>query len=68
MSVRERLAKLISVKSFITIALTAVFCYMAIAGVISAEMFVPIFMTIIAFYFGTQNEKKNDNGDSRYKI
>lgn len=56
---KERLAKLINVKSIISLLLTLVFCYLAIAQVIAAELFLPIFTTVIAFYFGTQVEKKN---------
>jgi hypothetical protein len=59
--IRERLAKLINVKSFISLAMTFVFCYLAIVGVITAELFLPIFTTVIAFYFGTQYQKKQDN-------
>ena len=55
----KRLANLISVKSIVTIVLTGVFAYMAIAGKISQD-FVIIYTTIIAFYFGTQTPKIND--------
>lgn len=52
----KRLANLISVKSIVTIVLTGVFAYMAIAGKISQD-FMIIYTTIIAFYFGTQTQK-----------
>ena len=55
---KERLAKLISVKSIMTLLMTIVFCYLAIVGVITAELFLPIFTTIVAFYFGTQYQKQ----------
>lgn len=55
----KRLANLISVKSIVTIVLTGVFAYMAIAGKISQD-FMIIYTTIIAFYFGTQTQKIND--------
>lgn len=58
---KERLERLINVKSIISIMLTCVFCYLAIVGVITAELFLPIFTTVIAFYFGTQMEKKNNS-------
>ena len=57
--IRERLAKLINVKSIISILLTIVFCYLSVVGVVAAELFITIFSTVIAFYFGTQMEKKN---------
>lgn len=56
---KEKLAKLINVKSIITILLTLVFCYLSITGDISADLFDRVFMIIIAFYFGTQSEKQN---------
>lgn len=55
----EKIAKLINIKSIISIIMTVVFCYLAVVGVVSADLFVPIYTTIIAFYFGTQVEKKN---------
>lgn len=56
---KERLSKLLTVKSIVTILLTIVFCYLAIIGVIAAELFISIFSTVIAFYFGVQTEKRN---------
>lgn len=58
----EILKKLLTVKSIVTLTLTAVFAVLAIRAVISAEQFVMIFTTIIAFYFGTQAEKRNGGG------
>ena len=56
---KERLEKLLSVKSVVTILLTLVFCYLSVDGVISAELFMTVFTVVIAFYFGTQAEKKS---------
>ncbi|MBR4407270.1 MAG: hypothetical protein IKT27_03055 [Clostridia bacterium] len=56
---KEKIAKLINVKSIISILLTIVFCYLSVVGVVAAELFITIFSTVIAFYFGTQMEKKN---------
>ena len=56
---KEKLSKLINVKSIITILLCLVFCYLSIAGYIQADQFMTVFTVIIAFYFGTQTEKKN---------
>ncbi|MFQ9481598.1 MAG: hypothetical protein ACLRX2_09445 [Oscillospiraceae bacterium] len=55
---KERLAKLINVKSIITIVLCGVFSYLAVAGKVSAQQFLTIFTVIISFYFGSQVEKK----------
>jgi hypothetical protein len=54
----EKFAKLINVKSIVTLALTAVFCFLAATGKVSAEQFIQIFLMIVAFYFGVQHEKK----------
>lgn len=63
MTLKEKLAKLINVKSIITLILTVVFSYLAITKEITGEQFLMIFTTIIAFYFGTQSEKKKKEGE-----
>lgn len=60
MKIREKLAKLIDIKSIVTILLTLVFCYLSITGVIAAQLFMTIFVVVIGFYFGTQAEKKKN--------
>lgn len=55
----KRLANLLSVKSLVTLVLTGVFAYMAVAGKISQD-FMTIYAVIIAFYFGTQSQKVQD--------
>lgn len=57
--IRKRIANLLSVKSLVTIVLTIVFAYMAVAGKISQD-FMTIYAVIIAFYFGTQSQKTQD--------
>ena len=55
-----------SVKSIVTLALTAVFAYLAITGQI-AQDFMTVYAVVIAFYFGTQSQKIQDvigGGDS----
>lgn len=54
---KAKLAKLIDVKSIVTLVLTGVFAYLAIIGAITAENYMTIFTVIIAFYFGTQVSK-----------
>jgi 5-bromo-4-chloroindolyl phosphate hydrolysis protein len=62
---KARLVKLLNVKSIISMVMTLVFCYLAIVGIIGAELYVPIFTTVISFYFGTQMEKKaNENNET----
>ncbi len=54
----QRLARLLSVKSLVTVILTAVFAYLSIVGKVEPQQFMTIFTTIIAFYFGTQAKKE----------
>lgn len=58
---KERLSKLLTVKSVVTIMLCGVFSYLSVVGKISGEQFLVIFTSVIAFYFGTQHEKKGNN-------
>ena len=59
--VKQKFAKLIDVKSIVTIALTILFCILAFKGNVPQEV-QTIYLMIIAFYFGTQHAKK-DVGD-----
>ena len=54
----KKLAKLIDVKSIVTLALTATFIVLCLKGVVGAEQFMSIFTVIISFYFGTQYGKR----------
>lgn len=58
----KRLANLLSVKSLVTLVLTLVFAYMAVAGKISQD-FMTVYAVVIAFYFGTQSQKIQDTID-----
>ena len=60
---KEKFAKLINVKSIITIVLCGVFAYLSIIGSVRAEQFLTIFTVIISFYFGTQSEKNAKRGE-----
>ena len=61
---KKRLANLLSVKSIVTLVLTAVFAYMAVTEKISQD-FMTIYAVIIAFYFGTQSQKVQDAVDEK---
>lgn len=54
-----RISNLLSVKSIVTIVLTAVFAYLAVAGQVTTDQFLTVFTVVIAFYFGTQAERKS---------
>ena len=54
---KEKFAKLIDVKSLMTLALTGGFIGLTCTGEISGEQFLTIFTMIVGFYFATQSEK-----------
>ena len=64
----KRLANQLSVKSIVTVVLTAVFAYEAVTNQISQD-FMTIYMTVIAFYFSSQAEKavnqQQSDGESK---
>ncbi len=62
---KEKLAKLISVKSIVTIVLTIVFAYLAITGRITGAEFMTVFTVVVAFYYGTQHEKNAGAGEQK---
>ncbi len=67
---KNRFEKLIDVKSIVTLAATMIFGVLSIRGDISAEQFLTIFTTVIAFYFGVQYQKnsredQNNGNDSQ---
>jgi hypothetical protein len=55
---KERLCKLLTIKSIVTILLTILFCVLAVKGTINADEVMTIFTVVIAFYFGTQAKKE----------
>ncbi len=58
-TIRKRLGNLLSVQSLVTLTLTGVCAYMAVAGTISQD-FMTVYAVVIAFYFGTQSQKVQD--------
>ena len=64
---KERLYKLLSVKSILTLIMAVVFAVLSLRGTISGTEFLAVFTTVIGFYFGTQHEKNGGetNGDNR---
>ena len=57
---KEKISKLINVKSLVTLVLTAVFAVQILRGYIYPEQFQTVFTTVIAFYFGTQHQKNKE--------
>lgn len=54
----QNLANLIKVKTIVTLAVIAVFIVLAVRGDIQPDNVMVTVSTVIAFYFGTQHEKK----------
>ena len=60
----KRVAALLSVKSIVTIILTAVFTVLALRGDVTGQDFMTIFLMVISFYFGTQSQKMQEAVDN----
>lgn len=58
----DKIAKLIDVKSIVTLTLTVTFVILCLNGKALDDKFVDIFKLIIVFYFGTQAAKIADRG------
>ena len=54
-----RVAKLIDVKSIMTLALTFGFLFLVGDGVIDGDKYMSIYTMIVGFYFGVQATKGN---------
>ena len=61
----ENLAKLINVKTIVTMLVMIVFTVLSLTDKIPSEDVMYITVAVISFYFGTQHEKrgKEENGD-----
>ncbi len=58
MEILKNLAALVKVKTIVTLVVIAVFAYLAFTGAITPDNVMIVVSTVIAFYFGTQAEKK----------
>ena len=59
---KKRLSNLLTVKSIVTVILTAVFAYLSVSGHVTTDQFLTVFTVVIALYFGTQAERKVRTG------
>ena len=55
----KNIAALIKVKTIISIICVAVFARLALTGSITPDNVMVVVSMVVAFYFGTQSEKKN---------
>ena len=58
MEILKNLSSLLKVKTLVTLTVMGVFGTLALRGQIDANQVMLVVSTVIAFYFGTQHEKK----------
>jgi uncharacterized protein (DUF486 family) len=58
MGILKNFANLVKVKTIVTLVVIAVFAVLALRGDITADNVMIVVSSVIAFYFGTQHEKK----------
>ena len=56
----KNMAQLLKVKTLVTLVVLTVFTVLALRGDIDSDSVMYIVTTVVAFYFGTQHEKKED--------
>lgn len=60
----NNLADLIKVKTLVTLAVTVVFCVLAVLGKIDTQSVMIVVTMVFGFYFGTQHEKNNSGANA----
>ena len=58
MEILKNIAALIKVKTIVTMVVISIFAVLSLRGDITADNVMIVVSTVIAFYFGTQAEKK----------
>lgn len=58
MDILKNFAALIKVKTIVTMVVIAIFAVLALRGDITSDNVMIVVSTVIAFYFGTQTERK----------
>ena len=54
---KERISKLLTIKSIVTLLVTLLFGFLAIRADIPGDKVTEVYLIIIGFYFGTQQAK-----------
>ena len=63
MTIKEKFARLLDVKSITTVLLTLTFCILAIRSDVSSDQYLTIYAVVISFFFGTKyGEAANNKG------
>lgn len=63
MTIKERIAKLIDVKSIITIALVVVLCVATLTGLPTPELFNSAVMLVLGFFFGKKLNSTDEQAE-----
>ena len=58
MEILKNIANLIKVKTIVTLVVISIFAVLSLKGDISPDNVMIVVSTVIAFYFGTQAEKR----------
>lgn len=58
MELLKNIANLIKVKTIVTLVVITIFAVLSLRGVITPDNVMIVVSTVIAFYFGSQTEKK----------
>lgn len=61
MKIKDRIAKLIDVKSIITIALVIILCVATVTGIDTPELFNSAVMLVLGFFFGKKLNQDNED-------
>ena len=59
---QERVGRLLTIKSLVTLTATLVFSLLTLFGTVSGQQFLTVYTVIIGFYFGTQYERNGGRG------
>ena len=59
---QERVGRLRTIKSVVTLTATLVFSLLTLFGTVSGQQFLTVYTVIIGFYFGTQYERNGGRG------
>ena len=62
---KDKLTNLLTVKSIVTILLTLLFIILSNREIIDGNAVTTIYTTVIAFYFGTQFDKKGESNNGQ---
>ena len=62
---KDKLANLLTVKSIVTLLLTVLFIILSNKEIIDGNAVTTIYTTVIAFYFGTQFDKKGETNNDK---